>query len=137
VDDPTLHSLVRQLRALTIALEARPDAPPGQVAEALARLHDLAGAGLRLLGHDPREDAFIDRFLAAVHDRRALAAEHSTDPDEILRLAPPATRARVGSHAGARARPDLGGGQPLEHEHSWPNIYTSCTCGAPPPDDPR
>jgi hypothetical protein len=133
-DDRTLHVILRELRAVTIALADHHDnAGPGDTAAGLARIRALAGQGLRRLGRDPEADEFdahLDRIAEAAHGVRAELRETGTAPIDTRRPGP-----APGTEPGARARPDLGSGAPLEHEHSWPNRYTSCTCGAPPPTD--
>lgn len=137
--DRTLHSIVREARAVAEALASHTDDNPDAAAEGLARLRALAGLGLRRLGLDPEADEFdahLDRLADAARGPRTVVVL-----DGVIELHPtgpasPHRPNRLPPEAGARGRPDLGGGAPLEHEHSWPNPYTSCTCGAPPPDDP-
>jgi hypothetical protein len=140
-NEPVL-ALVRQLRATTVALaDHLPDAGPGDVEAALTRIHDLAAAALagtagRRLAHRPGSTrgrcpecggpgAVV--VLDGAIEVHASTAYWRPDPaDDFF----------AGWRAGAPGRPDLGGGAPPDHEHSWPNPYTSCTCGAPPPDNP-
>lgn len=64
MEDRTVHSVVRELRAVAEALAAQPDGPPDTLADGFTRIRDLAGQGLRLLDRDPSDPTATDRATA-------------------------------------------------------------------------
>jgi hypothetical protein len=121
-----VRSVVRELRALTIALEQHADDPVPVVAEALTRIRDAAADGLRLLA-DPADPAGPDRYRCP-----DCGCGRLPDGTEV-HTAECRVAAVDGLPAGPRSDPaaDARSG----HTHYWANPYRSCACGEPPPTD--